>query len=52
MATSFIETLLLTARLATFTTLILLVVGLPVSYFMAYSRFGFKPLLEAMVSMP
>ncbi len=52
MATSFIETLLLTARLATLTTLILLVVGLPVSYFMAYSRFRFKPLLEAMVSMP
>ncbi len=52
MPTPFIQTLLLTARLATFTTLILLAVGLPLSYFMAYSRFRFKPLLEAMVSMP
>jgi molybdate transport system permease protein len=52
MATPFIETLLLTGKLATYTTLILLVAGLPVSYFLAYSRFRFKPLLEAMVSMP
>jgi molybdate transport system permease protein len=52
MPTPFTETLLLTARLATFTTLILLVVGLPISYFMAYSNFRFKPVLEAMVSMP
>lgn len=52
MSTPFIQTLLLTARLATFTTLILLVAGLPLSYFMAYSRFRVKPVLEALVSMP
>lgn len=52
MPTPFIQTLLLTGRLATFTTLILLVAGLPLSYFMAYSRFRGKPFLEAMVSMP
>lgn len=52
MQTPFIETLFLTAKLATFTTLILLVVGLPLSYFMAYSNFRFKPVLEALVSMP
>ncbi|ASB48250.1 molybdate ABC transporter permease subunit [Alkalitalea saponilacus] len=52
MPTPFIETLILTAKLATYTTCILLIVGLPLSYFMAYSRFRLKPVLEALVSMP
>jgi molybdate transport system permease protein len=52
MPTPFIQTLILTAKLAVYTTSILLIVGLPLSYFMAYSRFKFKPVLEALVSMP
>lgn len=52
MPTPFIQTLILTAKLAVYTTSILLIIGLPLSYFMAYSRFRFKPVLEALVSMP
>jgi molybdate transport system permease protein len=52
MPTPFIQTLILTAKLAIYTTTILLIIGLPVSYFIAYSRFKFKPVLEALVSMP
>jgi len=48
----FIQTLLLTAKLATWTTAILLVVGFPVAYLLAYKRFFFKPLVEALISMP
>ena len=48
----FVETLWVTIRLASFTTLILLMIGLPMSYFMAYSRFRFKAIIEALVSMP
>lgn len=48
----FVETLWVTVRLATFTTIILLMIGLPMSYFMAYSRFRFKAVIEALVSMP
>lgn len=52
MNTPFIEPLLLTAKLATLTTLILLVAGLPLSCYMAFSRFRLKPILEALISMP
>lgn len=52
MPTPFIQTLILTGKLAIYTTSILLVIGLPLSYFMAYARFRFKPVLEALVSMP
>ncbi len=52
MSTDFIQTLLLTSRLAGFTTLILLIVGMPVAYLLAYKRFWFKPLIEALISMP
>ena len=48
----FVETLWVTIRLASFTTLILLMIGLPMSYFMAYSKFRFKAIIEALVSMP
>lgn len=48
----FVETLWVTIRLASFTTLILLMIGLPMSYFMAYSRFRFKAIIETLVSMP
>jgi molybdate transport system permease protein len=46
------ETLLLTAKLAFWTTAILLVIGLPVAYFLAYCKFKIKALVEALISMP
>jgi molybdate transport system permease protein len=49
---AFYETLLLTAKLAAWTTVILLVIGFPIAYFLAYKRFFFKPLVEALISMP
>jgi molybdate transport system permease protein len=48
----FIDTLLLTGKLAGFTTGILLLIGLPVAYLLAYKRFWFKPVVEALISMP
>lgn len=52
MNSGFTETLLLTAKLAGYTTIILIIVGLPVAYLLAYKRFWFKPLIEALISMP
>jgi molybdate transport system permease protein len=52
MESSFIQTLLLTFKLAFFTTAILLVIGLPIARWLAYSRFRLKPVVEALVSMP
>jgi molybdate transport system permease protein len=52
MDTAFADTLLITFKLALLTTLILVAIGLPFSYFLAYSRFRIKPLIEALVSMP
>ena len=48
----FTNTLLLTGRLAGWTTAILFVVGFPIAYLLAYKRFWFKPVLEALISMP
>lgn len=48
----FIQTLLLTGKLASYTTAILLVVGLPVAYMLAYKRFFMRSLVEALISMP
>jgi molybdate transport system permease protein len=48
----FLITLWVTFKLAFATTLILLVCGLPLAYWLAYSRFKLKPLVEALVSMP
>ena len=48
----YIETLLLTIKLATCTTVVLLVIGLPTAWFLAYSRFKLKSIIEAFVSMP
>ena len=42
----------LTAELALITTLILLVVSIPLCYWMAYSKFRFKAIVEAIVSLP
>jgi molybdate transport system permease protein len=52
MDAQFAQTLWLTLKLATFTTIILVVIGLPFSYWLTYTRIKMKPLIEALVSMP
>ncbi|WP_321331954.1 molybdate ABC transporter permease subunit [uncultured Bacteroides sp.] len=52
MNSDFIQTLVTTGKLAFCTTLILFVIGLPVAYFLAYSRFKLKAVIEALISMP
>jgi molybdate transport system permease protein len=49
---SFLETMLLTFKLAGVTTFLLLLIGVPLGYFLAFSRSRFKPVYEAIVSMP
>ncbi|RJF95167.1 molybdate ABC transporter permease subunit [Noviherbaspirillum saxi] len=46
------EPLLLTFRLAALTTLILLVIGIPLAYWVANTRTRFKPVIETLISMP
>ena len=48
----FIDTLLLTGKLASWTTTILFVIGFPIAYLLAYRRFPLKSLAEALISMP
>jgi molybdate transport system permease protein len=48
----FLITLWITFKLASLTTIILFIIGLPFSYLLAYSNFSLKPLVEALVSMP
>ncbi len=52
MESDFLETLLLTFKLAFVTTSILLVIGVPISYFLAYTKSKLKPIFETIVSMP
>ncbi len=47
-----LEPLWLTAKLALVTTSILLVVALPLCYWLAYSKFKFKVVVEAIISLP
>lgn len=44
--------LVLTLKLASVTTAILLIIGIPLSYWLSYSKFRFKFIIEALVSMP
>jgi len=44
--------LILTFKLAAITTVLLLIVGVPLAYWLAFSKFRFKFLFEALVSMP
>ncbi len=46
------QPLLLTFRLAAITTLILLIVGIPLAYWIATTRTRLKPVIETLVSMP
>lgn len=44
--------LILTLKLASITTIILLLMGIPLAYWLAFSKFRFKFIIEALVSMP
>src|ERR1700677_3980543 len=46
------QAIFLTFRLATLTTLILLVISVPLGYWLAYGRTRLKPLVEAAVALP
>jgi molybdate transport system permease protein len=46
------QPLWLTLQLASCTTAILLVLGIPIAYWIAYTRTRVKPLIETLVSMP
>lgn len=52
MDNDFVQTLLLTGKLAGLTTIILLIIGLPLGYWLAYKKFRFKAVIEALISMP
>ncbi|MCU6435856.1 molybdate ABC transporter permease subunit [Undibacterium sp. Jales W-56] len=47
-----LQPLWLTFRLAALTTLILLCIGIPLAYWLAFTRNRLKPVLETLVSMP
>jgi molybdate transport system permease protein len=47
-----LQPLLLTFRLAAITTAILLVIGIPLAYWIAHTRIRLKPVVETLVSMP
>jgi len=42
----------LTFKLAAITTLLLLLISVPLAYWLAYSRRRWKPVVETLVSMP
>lgn len=46
------QPLLLTFRLATTTTVLLLLAGIPLAGWLAFTRFRFKPVVEAVISLP
>lgn len=46
------QPLILTFQLAFITTLILLVISVPIAYWLAYSKSRIKPVIETLVSMP
>ncbi len=49
---AFWEPFSLTLELAVITTLFLFLVGIPLAYYIAYSKFRFKSVLEAVIAMP
>lgn len=52
MGEDFLQTMLLTGKLAFSTTIILLVIGFPLAYLLAYKRFFMKAIVEALINMP
>lgn len=47
-----LEPFFLSIKLATFTTIILFVIGIPIAYWLAFSRFRIKVIVEAIVGLP
>lgn len=52
MPSDFSQTMILTFQVATITTVILLVLGIPLSYWLAYTNHRSKAVIETLVSMP
>lgn len=52
MESEFLATMALTFKLATVTTLILLLIGIPLAAFLVFSTMRFKSIIETIVSMP
>lgn len=52
MESEFFGTMALTFKLAAVTTTILVLIGVPIAAFLAYSKMRFKSILETIVSMP
>lgn len=52
MNAEFLETLLLTIRLAGITTVLLLIIGIPLGYWLAFTRSWIKPIVEALTAIP
>ena len=52
MDAAFAQTLWITLKLALSTTIILIIIGLPIAYGLTYTRFKLKPFVEALISMP
>jgi molybdate transport system permease protein len=48
----FLTTLLLTFKLAFFTTIILIFIGIPLAYIFTYKKFPFKSILETLITLP
>ena len=48
----FIETMLLTFKVAIITTIILFVIGIPIAYWLSNTKSKLKPVFETIVSMP
>ena len=49
---AFLQTFWISIKLASLTTLILFCIGIPLAYFLTYSTFRSKVVLQALVSMP
>jgi molybdate transport system permease protein len=52
MDAEFFQPFSLSIKLAVFATVILIIIGIPVAYFLTYSRFRFKTIVQTLVSMP
>src|SRR6185437_3055661 len=46
------QPLLLSLELSLITTLLLLVIGIPLAYWLVYTKLRIKPLLESIISLP
>ena len=46
------QPIIITLQLATVTVLVLLVIGIPISWWLAHTRTRFRPVFEAIVALP